>query len=121
MIGGESIDLGWVAATDDLWVADQMLCQLMGFDVEKIPHLRYGLARGASTLSGDEIGALRSFEDDRFYLRRNLWNRMAKLTWYSTRLNHLVYFSKSSAMLHKLMYSVRRKPAELSAKGVDWT
>ena len=58
--------------------------------------------------------------DDRFYLKRNLWNRVAKLTWYSPRLNHLVYFSKASSALHKVMYSIREKPDELSARGVDW-
>jgi hypothetical protein len=60
------------------------------------------------------------FVTDAFYLRRNLWNRVAKLTWYSRHLNHLIYFSRVSDVLHKVMYSVRRKPVELRAKGVDW-
>ena len=34
--------------------------------------------------------------------------------------NHLVYFSKASSALHKVMYAIREKPDELSARGVDW-
>lgn len=122
MIEGETIDLGWVAGADDLWLADAVLCRIMDVPLRSVAHLRWGddhgrvPALGAADLPDD----LDHYLDDRFYLKRNLWNRVAKLTWYSPRLNHLVYFSKASSALHKVMYSIREKPDELSARGVDW-
>ena len=122
MIEGETIDLGWVAGADDLWLADAVLCRIMDVRLRSVAHLRWGddhgrvPALGAADLPDD----LDRYLDDRFYLKRNLWNRVAKLTWYSPRLNHLVYFSKASSALHKVMYSIREKPDELSARGVDW-
>ncbi len=122
MIEGETIDLGWVAGADDLWLADAVLCRIMDVPLRSVAHLRWGddhgrvPALGAADLPDD----LDRYLDDRFYLKRNLWNRVAKLTWYSPRLNHLVYFSKASSALHKVMYSIREKPDELSARGVDW-
>lgn len=122
MIEGETIDLGWIAGADDLWLADAVLCRIMDVPLRSIAHLRYGLDRGrVPALDAAELPAdLDDFLDDRFYLKRNLWNRVAKLTWYSPRLNHLVYFSAASSALHKVMYSIREKPDELSARGVDW-
>lgn len=122
MIEGEAIALDWVAASDDLWLCDLVLCHLMGQRPEQVQPLGWALKQGvvpsmaASRLPSD----LDEFVDDRFYLKRNAWNRLAKVTWYSSRLNHLVYFSKASGALHRVMYSVRTKPDELSARGVDW-
>jgi uncharacterized protein (DUF362 family) len=122
MIEGEAIELGWVAAADDLWLCDAVLCHLMGQPPTKVQPLGFGLAQGlvpslATSRLPDDLDA---FVDERFYLKRNLWNRVAKVTWYSPRLNHLVYFSGASGLLHRVMYSVRSKPDELSARGVDW-
>lgn len=122
MIEGETIDLGWVAGADDLWLADAVLCRIMDVPLRSVAHLRWGDDHGrVPALGAAELPAdLDRYLDDRFYLKRNLWNRVAKLTWYSPRLNHLVYFSKASSALHKVMYSIREKPDELSARGVDW-
>ena len=122
MIEGETIDLGWVAGADDLWLADAVLCKIMDVPLRSVAHLRHGDDHGrVPALAAADLPAdLDDYLDDRFYLKRNLWNRVAKLTWYSPRLNHLVYFSKASSALHKVMYSIREKPDELSARGVDW-
>lgn len=122
MVEGEAIELGWVAAADDLWACDAVLCRLMGQPIAKVQPLGWARRRGlVPDLAGCDLpDDLDGFVDDRFYLRRNLWNRVAKATWYSPRLNHLVYFSRASGALHRVMYSVRRKPEELSARGVDW-
>jgi hypothetical protein len=122
MIEGEAIELGWVAGADDLWLCDAVLCHLMGQPPEKVQPLGFGMAQGlVPSLEGSRLPAdLDQFVDERFYLKRNLWNRVAKATWYSPRLNHLVYFSGASGLLHRVMYSVRSKPDELSARGVDW-
>jgi uncharacterized protein (DUF362 family) len=122
MIEGEAIELGWVAGADDLWLCDAVLCRIMGQPPAKVQPLGYAMAAGlVPALDDAELpDDLDRFVDDRFYLRRNVWNRVAKTTWYSPRLNHLVYFSKASGMLHRVMYAVRRKPDELAARGVDW-
>ncbi len=122
MIEGVTLELGWVGGADDLWLADAVLCHLMGVPLRSVAHLRHGDDRGrVPALGGAALPTdLDDYVDDRFYLKRNLWNRVAKLTWYSPRLNHLVYFSKASSALHKVMYSIREKPDELSARGVDW-
>jgi len=122
MIEGEPIELGWVAACDHLWLCDAVLCHLMGQPATKVQPLAHGLRLGlVPDLADADLPAdLKEYVDDRFYLRRNLWNRVAKTTWHSRRLNHLVYFSGASGLLHKVMYAVRRKPEELSARGVDW-
>lgn len=122
MIEGVTIDLGWVGGGDDLWLTDAVLCHLMGVPLRSVAHLRHGDDHGrVPALAAADLPAdLDEFVDERFYLKRNLWNRVAKLTWYSPRLNHLVYFSTASSALHKLMYAIREKPDELSARGVDW-
>lgn len=122
MVEGDAIELGWVAACDDLWLCDLVLCHLMGQEPSKVQPLGHGLATGVvPTLGESRLPAdLDEHVDPRFYLRRNVWNRLAKVTWYSRRLNHLVYFSGASGLLHRAMYAVRKKPDELSARGVDW-
>ena len=103
-------------------LADAVLCRIMDVPLRSVAHLRFGDDRGrVPALAGADLpDDLDRYLDDRFYLKRNLWNRVAKLTWYSPRLNHLVYFSKASSALHKVMYAIREKPDELSARGVDW-
>ncbi len=122
MIDGQPLELGWFAAADDLRLADHMLCEVMGMDVRKVAHLWHAVETGefAVAEADKHRSTVAPFVDERFYLRRNLWNRSAKLTWYSPRLNHLVYFSGLSGVMHKVMYKVRSKPPELSVKGVDW-
>ena len=122
MIEGVELPLGWVAACDNLWLNDRLVCELMRMPMSRVEHLVW--AERAGLMPGREDaqfhGDFAAFVDDRFYLRRNLWNYAAKSTWYSRSWNHFVYFGKLSGLLHKLMYSFRTKPKELAAKGVDW-
>lgn len=122
MLEGIEVPLGWVSACDNLWLNDRLICELMRMPMEKVEHLMYakqiGLMPDRSGCEVDEHFA--QFVDDRFYLKRNLWNYVAKSTWYSRRWSHFVYFSRVSNFLHKVMYSARTKPVELSVRGVDW-
>jgi uncharacterized protein (DUF362 family) len=122
MIEGITLDLGWVSACDNLWMNDRLMCEMMRMPMEKVEHLMY--AQGKGLMPERATCALpadfASYVDDRFYLKRNFWNYVAKSTWYSRSWNHFVYFGRLSTLLHKVMYSIRQKPQELSAKGVDW-
>jgi uncharacterized protein (DUF362 family) len=122
MIEGVTLELGWAAISDNLWLNDRMICALMKIPEARVEHLQFAQARGlVPEIAQCQISPdWREFVDDRFYLRRNAWNRLAKLTWHWPAFNHFVYFSKWSGILHKIMYSVRHKPRELSARGVDW-
>lgn len=122
MIEGIPLELGWVSACDDLWLNDVVICELMGMPRARVEHLVWAERQGlVPAREGSEVdGRLEEFVDDRFYLRRNLWNYVAKSTWYSRRWNHFVYFGRLSGWLHRVMYAVRRKPQELSVRGVDW-
>jgi uncharacterized protein (DUF362 family) len=123
MIEGVDLELNWVSACDNLWLNDQIVCELMRIPMERVEHLMFAAKQGLMPARENcrMSGELAEFIDDRFYLKRNIWNRAAKLTWYSRRLNYLVYFSPISSFLHKVMYSIRTKPEELKVKGVDWS
>ena len=119
MIEGEAIDLGWTAGAADVWTADVALAGIMKFSPKRIPYLRYALDAGV--MVDDTSETWRPFECNRFYLQHNFWNRAAKLTWHSRRLNHFVYFSRASDLLHQVMYSIRHAPQDLSVRGRDWS
>jgi uncharacterized protein (DUF362 family) len=122
MIEGIQLSLGWVSACDNLWLNDRLMCEIMQMPMGTVEHLMYAEKLGLVPKREEcrISGGIESFVDDRFYLKKNFWNHVAKSTWYSKRWNYLVYFSPLSNMLHKVMYSVRSKPKELAAKGVDW-
>jgi uncharacterized protein (DUF362 family) len=122
MVDGEVVPLGWVAASNDLWLHDLMMCRIMGFPATRVQPLAYAVHHGVAPRleECDLVPGWETFVDDRFYLRRNVWNRVAKSAWYSPTINHLVYTSRASGVLHKAMYAVRRKSPDLLARGVDW-
>ncbi|MCP3873871.1 MAG: DUF362 domain-containing protein [Desulfobacteraceae bacterium] len=122
MIEGDAIKLGWVSACDNLWLNDMLICKLMNIPLRKVDHLMYAKRLGLiPKLSDCRISRnFNSFIDNRFYLQRNIWNYVTKLTWHSPLLAELVYSSKISGLLHKIMYSIRKKPSELKVKGIDW-
>lgn len=119
MVEGEVLDLGWVASASDVWTADIALAGIMGLNPTTIPYLKYAMDQGV--LYEDTSQEWNTFKDDRFYLQLNFWNRAARLTWHSPALNHLVYFSSASTILHQVMYKVRSAPPDLSVRGRDWS
>ncbi len=122
MVDGVALPLGWISGCDDVFLNDALICRLMRIPPTRVGHLAHAQRRGVvpSPDSYEVPSDFAEFCSDDFYLRRNMWNRLAKLTWYSPRLNHLVYFSRLSNVLHRVMYLARHKPSELHARGVDW-
>lgn len=119
MIEGVALELGWVAAASDVWTADMALAGIMKFDPKSVPYLRHALEQDVTF--EDSRAVWQPFEDDRFYLRVNIWNRAARLTWRSPSLNHFVYFSSASTALHRVMYRIRQAPPDLAVRGRDWS
>jgi uncharacterized protein (DUF362 family) len=118
MLDGIALRLGWLAVATDVWTADMAMAGIMCIDPLSVPYLKYALRQGVPY--EDTSSTWLPFEDDRFYLRRNAWNRVARLTWHSSRLNHLVYFSSMSTAMHKAMYKIRDAPPDLALRGRDW-
>jgi predicted hydrolase (HD superfamily) len=48
----------------------------------------------------------------KFYLKRHFWNYVARTTWYSRRWSYIVYESRLTGLLHRIMYSFREKPKD---------
>ncbi len=122
MVDGIPLELGWVSACDNLWLNDRLVCELMRIPMSRVEHLTFAERLGLVPQREDcQIPHdFDTFVDSRFYLKRNFWNYLAKTTWYSRAWNHFVYFGRVSSALHSVMYAVRSKPPELSARGVDW-
>jgi len=119
MLDGVALSLGWLAAASDVWTSDMAMAGIMRIDPMSVPYLKYALDRGIAY--EDAVASWSPFEDRRFYLRLNAWNRAARLTWHSSKLNELVYFSSLSTAMHQVMYKVRHAPADLSVRGRDWS
>jgi len=96
--------------------ADRIASHLMGLNLENYPHYRT-IDRAEHLPSIEEIKLNQELNPflagtPKFYLKRNLWNYVAKTTWYSRRWNYIVYDSKLGRVLHKIMYTFRERPKE---------
>jgi len=108
---GDPVELNWFAASNSLGAFDMIVSEMMGFDWEKIGHLKmankYGLIpkRNDINVIGD-IESLRKI----FILKRDLWNYPGLAAFHSSKLTHLFYFSIFSKPLHDIMYTFRKRP-----------
>jgi len=118
MVDGVVKQLDWVAASRDCGAHDVTIAKLLGFDPNRIAHLRYGIDAGIVPYPDRVVVESTGVRQQAFSLRLNVWNRLAKLTWVHPRLTWLVYLSPIAGLIHWLMYLVRRKPRELSVRTV---
>lgn len=108
---GDPIELNWFVAGNSLGAFDMIVSGMMGFDWQKVGHLKmarkYGLLpdREDIKIIGDIEGLKR-----KFVLRRNFWNYPALVAFHSKKLTHLFYFSQWAKMLHDIMYMFRKRP-----------
>lgn len=108
---GDPVELNWFVAGNSLGAFDMIVSEMMGFDWQKVGHLKmarkYGLLpdREDIKIVGDIEGLKR-----KFVLRRNFWNYPALVAFYSKKLTHLFYFSQWAKMLHDIMYMFRKRP-----------
>jgi len=99
---GDVVDLGWVLISDNLFVTDLVVSELMGFDWRTIPYLRYAFERaGIKSLEGVELNRdYLDFKKDKFFLRRKWENYPGWLAFRSSWLAYIAYHSRFSAALH---------------------
>lgn len=109
---GDSFPLGWLMASNSLEAADLIAAKLMGYDLRKINH--YKLAyKNKLVPSEKEIEfnqAYQGFKSDKFYLKRDHWSYLALLAWQHPAINYTFYESGISDILHKIMYTFRKRP-----------
>lgn len=108
---GDPIELNWFVAGNSLGAFDMIVSEMMGFDWQKVGHLKmarkYGLLpdREDIKIVGDIEGLKK-----KFFLKRNFWNYPALAAFHSKKLTHLFYFSQWAKMLHDVMYMFRKRP-----------
>lgn len=110
---GDPVEANWFVASNSLGAFDRVVSGMMGFDWQRIGHLKmaekYGFMPGKDEIQiiGDPDTLKRKFT-----LKRNFWNYPALAGFHSKYLTHLFYFSIWAKLLHDVMYTFRKRPIE---------
>lgn len=107
---GDVKALNWIAMSDNLYRADSIVAEIMGFDPRAIPHIRYALNKeGINVDQPFECNCdyRRFMAEPPFYLER-AWTDLPGLAAFKSRLiAYLGYESILAQPLHKLLYLFR--------------
>lgn len=110
---GDPVEVNWFVASNSLGAFDSVVSEMMGFDWEKIKHLKmageYGFIPKREDLN--IIGDIESLKR-KFVLKRDFWNYPALAAFHSKSLTHIVYFSRVAKLIHDIMYTFRKRPIE---------
>ena len=121
IIEGTAVPLGWFLASADPFAADVVAAHLIGQDLRRISHYRgarrLGLVPDPRSIVTNVPKASLAGRVTPFRLKRNLWNCVAKSTWYSRSWSHFVYESRAAKTLHRVMYTFRERPKEYDHAG----
>lgn len=106
---GDVVDLNWAMISDNLFMTDRVVSELMGQDFRRIPYLRYimrkeGIDRIDSVQFNQSLDAFRSKE---FYLHRDWTDIPGLCTFKSRTLAYVGYESMLAKPLHWLLYKFR--------------
>jgi uncharacterized protein (DUF362 family) len=110
-MAGDPVEVNWFVASNSLGAFDRVVSGMMGFDWQRIGHLKmaekYGFMPGKDEINiiGDPVALKRKFT-----LKRNFWNYPALAGFHSRHLTHLFYFSMWAKLLHDVMYTFRKRP-----------
>jgi len=111
-MSGDAIELGWLLAGDSMEAADVVTSRLMKVDLKSIAHYKKAFKAGLVpeineiSLNKDYKG----FISDKFYLKREIWTYPALFAWTHPWITHFFYESFAADMLHKIMYTFRKRP-----------
>lgn len=110
---GDPVEVDWFAASNSLGAFDLVISGMMGFNWQRIGHLKAAARNGY--LPGEKdieiIGDTDSLRKA-FTLKRSFWNYPALAAFHSKNLTKLFYFSKLAKPLHDIMYTFRKKTME---------
>lgn len=111
-MAGEAFALGWFLAANSLEAANLIAARLMKVDLKKIRHYRLAYKNNLVPAESEIMinQDYRPFISDKFYLKRDIWNYLALLAWTHPAINYTFYESPISALLHKIMYTIRERP-----------
>lgn len=110
-MNGDPIKVNWFAASNSLGALDIIVSEMMGFNWQKIKHLKFAEKYGFLP-KREEIKIIGNKDSlqRKFTLKRNLWNYPALVAFHSRNLTTLFYFSRWAKLLHDIMYSIRKRP-----------
>lgn len=111
-MAGDAFEWGWVLVSNSFEAADLITSRLMKVDLRKIKHYRLPYKKGLIPQEKEikinqDYGR---FISDKFYLKRDMWNYLALSAWYHPWINHFFYESCAADLLHKIMYTFRKRP-----------
>ncbi len=111
-MAGDVFDWGWVMVSDSMEAADIIASKLMKVDLRKVKHYKKVYKAG---LVPDEKDIMinqdyEKFATDKIYLKRDMWNYAALTAWKHPWINHFFYESFAADLLHKIMYTFRKRP-----------
>jgi uncharacterized protein (DUF362 family) len=106
---GDATELNWLMASDDLFVTDYVVTDIMGLDVARVPYLRY-ILRKEGIDSFDSVAFNTdhlAFRGVRFHLQREWTDYPGVLTFNSRLLAYVGYESILAKPLHWMLYRFR--------------
>ena len=110
---GTPVELDWFAASNSLGAFDVIVSEMMGFDWQKVGHLKmaskYGFIPEKENI--EVIGDIELLKT-KFKLNRTFWNYPALAAFKSKNLTHFFYFSKYAGLVHDIMYTFRKRPID---------
>ncbi|KAF0135185.1 MAG: hypothetical protein FD145_11 [Candidatus Saganbacteria bacterium] len=109
---GDVFDWGFLLVSNSFEAADLIVSKMMGMDLKKIKHYKKAYKKGLIPKI-EKININQSYEtfkSDKFYLKRDVWNYLALSAWIHPWINHFFYESFAADLLHKIMYTFRKKP-----------
>lgn len=107
---GDAVEWQWMMLATDLFYADFIVAQLMGFDPHRIGYLRH-ILRQERIHSLDDVELNTdpmAFARDGFYLKREWTDYPGLFTFNSRLLAYLGYESALAKPLHWLLYRFRK-------------
>jgi uncharacterized protein (DUF362 family) len=104
---------GFLSCANDIGSFDVAMCRLMGFNPNKIGHIRAMAKHGLAPKSLDEISHGTDpayFRPCTFELKRTMQNYIALSGFHSSLIAWFGYDSFASKFLHKILYAIKPNP-----------
>lgn len=104
-----------IIASNDIGSFEVTLCEIMGINIDEIPHLKYAKEKGVFPKDKKEIGLNCKLDAFKYEstMHRSVRNKMMYQCFKSGVLTHLLYTSSFGKGLHRFFYKLRGTPEHL--------